>query len=77
MEAFSGPSRCVTTEKFVGAYQEQTCYANCGDVVQKSSQSSEFEVILNCTTDQNIYKLSSSNNANFWRNQYIDDIIKP
>lgn len=44
MEAFSGPSRCMTTEKFVGAYQEQTCYANCGGVVQKSSQSSEFEV---------------------------------
>lgn len=46
MEAFSGPSRCVTTEKFVGAYQGQTCYANCGDVVQESSQSSEFEVIF-------------------------------
>lgn len=45
MEAFSGPSRCMTTEKFVGTYQEQTCYANCGDVVQNNSQSSEFEVI--------------------------------
>lgn len=54
MEAFSGISRCITTEKFVGAYQKQTCYANCGDVVQKSSQSSEFEVILNGSTDQKI-----------------------
>lgn len=65
MEAFSGPSRCLTTEKFVGAYQEQTCYANCGDVVQKSSQSSEFEVILNRSTDKKINKLSLSNNASF------------
>lgn len=63
MEAFSGPSRCVTTEKFVGAYQEQTCYANCGGVVQKSSQSSEFEVILNGSTDQINYKLRLSNYA--------------
>lgn len=77
MEAFSGPSRCMTTEKFVGAYQEQTCYANCGDVVQKSSQSPEFEVILNYSTDQISYKLSSFNNARFWRNHYIDDILKP
>uniref|UniRef100_A0A8W8NU22 Receptor-type tyrosine-protein phosphatase kappa n=1 Tax=Magallana gigas TaxID=29159 RepID=A0A8W8NU22_MAGGI len=46
MEAFSGPSRCLTTEKFVGAYQEQTCYANRGDVVQTSSQSIEFEELL-------------------------------
>uniref|UniRef100_A0A8W8NTJ8 Receptor-type tyrosine-protein phosphatase kappa n=1 Tax=Magallana gigas TaxID=29159 RepID=A0A8W8NTJ8_MAGGI len=46
MEAFSGPSRCMTTEKFVGTYQEQTCYANCGDVVQNISQSSEFESYL-------------------------------
>lgn len=52
MEAFGGPSRCMTTEKFVGAYQEQTCYANCRDVVQKSSQSSEFEVILTFSTNQ-------------------------
>lgn len=65
MEAFSGPSRCVTTEKFVGAYREQTCYANCGDVVQKSSQSSEFEVILNRSTDKIINKLSLFNNASF------------
>lgn len=65
MEAFSGPSRCVTTEKFVGAYPEQTCYANCGDVVQKSSQSSEFEVILNRSTDKISNKLSLSNNASF------------
>lgn len=55
MEAFSSPSRCMTTEKFMGAYQAQTCYANCGDVVQKSSPSSEFEVILNCSTDQKSY----------------------
>lgn len=48
MEAFSGPSRCVATEKFVDAYQEQKCYANCGDVVQNDSQSSEFEVIVTC-----------------------------
>lgn len=65
MEAFSGPSRCMTTEKFVGAYQEQTCYANCGGVVQKSSQSSEFEVILNRSTDKISNKLSLSNNASF------------
>lgn len=65
MEAFSGPSRCVTTEKFVGAYQEQTCYANCGDAVQISSQSSEFEVILNRSTDKISNKLSLSNNASF------------
>lgn len=65
MEAFSGPSRCVTTEKFVGAYQEQTCYANCGDVVLESSQSSEFEVILNRSTDKISNKLSLSNNASF------------
>lgn len=77
MEAFSGPSRCMTTEKFVGAYQEQTCYANCGDVVQKSSQSSEFEVILSGNTDQISDKLGSSNNASFWRNYYVDDNIKP
>lgn len=63
MEAFSGPSRCMTTEKFVGAYQEQTCYANCGDVVHKSSQSSEFEVILSCRTNQINYKLISFNNG--------------
>ncbi|XP_065938473.1 receptor-type tyrosine-protein phosphatase epsilon isoform X3 [Magallana gigas] len=43
MEAFSGPSRCMATEKFVEAYQEQTCHANCRDVVQNISQSSEFE----------------------------------
>lgn len=72
MEAFSGPSRCVTTEKFVGAYQEQTCYTNCGDVVQKSSQSSEFEVILICSTDQISYKMSSSDNASFFGNHYVD-----
>lgn len=77
MEAFSGPSRCMTTEKFVGAYQEQTSYANCGDVVQKSYQSSEFEVILTCSTDQLNYKLSSSNNASFWRNYYVYDNRKP
>lgn len=65
MEAFSGPSRCVTTEKFVGAYQEQTCYANCGDVVQKIPHSSEFEVILNRSTDKISNKLSLSNNASF------------
>lgn len=65
MEAFSGPSRCVTTEKFVGAYQEQTCYANCGDVVHKSSQSPEFEVILNRSTDKISNKLSLFNNASF------------
>lgn len=65
MEAFCGPSRCMTTAKFVGAYQEQTCYANCGDVVHKSSQSSEFEVFLNCCTDKISNKLSSSNNARF------------
>lgn len=52
MEEFSGPS----TEKFVGAYQEQTCYANCGDVVQNNSQSSEFEVIEICIAKE-IYKL--------------------
>lgn len=63
MEAFSGPSRCMTTEKFVGAYQEQTCYANCGDVVHTSSQSSEFEVILTCRTNQIKYKLISFNNG--------------
>lgn len=60
MEAFSGPSRCVTTEKFVGAYQEQTCYANRGDVVQKSSQSSEFEVIETCAKE--IYEMMCSIN---------------
>lgn len=63
MEAFGGPSRCMTTEKFVGAYQEQTCYANCGDVVLKSSQSSEFEVILSCRTNQINYKWISFNNG--------------
>lgn len=52
MEAFRGPSRCMTTEKFVGANQEQTCYANCGDVGQKSFQSSEFEVIETYSTNQ-------------------------
>lgn len=72
MEAFSGPSRCVTTEKFVEAYQEQTCNANCGDVVHKSSQSSEFEVILICNTDQISYKMSSSDNACFFGNHYVD-----
>lgn len=65
METFSGPSRCMTTEKFLGAYQEQTCYANCGDVVQKSSQSSKFEVILKRGTDRISNKLSLSNNASF------------
>lgn len=58
MEAFSGPSRCMTTEKFVGAYQEETCYANCGDAVQISSQSSEFEVIETCAKE--IYKMMCS-----------------
>lgn len=58
MEAFSGPSRCLTTEKFVGAYQEQTCYANCGDVVQISSQSTEFEVIETCAKE--IYEMMCS-----------------
>lgn len=77
MEAFGGSSRCITTEKLVGAYQEQTCYANFGDVVHKSCQSSEFEVILTCSTDQISYNLSSSNKASFWRNHYIDDNIKP
>lgn len=48
MEAFSGPSRCMATEKFVEAYQEQTCHANCRDVVQNISQSSEFEAIVTC-----------------------------
>lgn len=75
MEAFSGPSRCMTTEKFVGAYQEQTCYANCGDVLQNTSQSSEFEVILNGSTDQLSYQLIDK--ATFWRNHYIDNDIKP
>lgn len=60
MEAFSGPSRCMATEKFVGAYQEQTCYANCGDVVQKSSQFSEFEVIETCAKE--IYEMMCSIN---------------
>lgn len=66
MEAFSSPSRCMTTDKFVGAYQEQKCYANCGEVLQKSSQFSEFEVILNGCKDQINYKLSSSNYATLW-----------
>lgn len=48
MEAFSGSFRCVATEKCVGAYQERTCNANCGDDVQKNSKSSEFEMILTC-----------------------------
>lgn len=63
MEAFSGPSRCMATEKFVSAYQEKTCYANCGDVVQKSSQSIEFEVTY--STNKLNYIFSSSNNASF------------
>lgn len=33
---------------FLGDYQEQTCYANCGDVAQKNSYSSGLEVNLNC-----------------------------
>lgn len=77
MEAFSGTSRCMTTEKFLGAYQEQACYANCGDVVQKSSQFSEFEVILTCSTNQISNKLSSSNKTFFWRNHYGKDNRKP
>lgn len=60
MEAFSGPSRCMTTEKFVGAYQEETCYANRGDVVQISSQSTEFEVIETCAKE--IYEMMCSIN---------------
>lgn len=60
MEAFIGPSRCMTTEKFVGAYQEQTCYANRGDVVQINSQSTEFEVIETCAKE--IYKMMCSIN---------------
>lgn len=61
MEAFSGPSRCMATEKFVGAYQEQTCYANCGDVVQNNSQSSELEVIETCIAKE-IYEMMCSIN---------------
>lgn len=46
-DAFYGQKKCLKTEKFLGDYQEQTCYANCGDIAQKSSYSSDMEVYLN------------------------------
>lgn len=47
-DAFCGQNKCLETEKFLGDYQEQTCYANCGDVAQNNSYSSDLEVNLNC-----------------------------
>lgn len=44
-DAFHGQNKCVDTEKFLGEYQEQTCYTNCGDLSQKKSLSSDLEVI--------------------------------
>lgn len=46
-EAFCGQNKCLKTEKFLGDYEEQTFYANCGDVAQKNSYSSDLEVNLN------------------------------
>lgn len=45
-DAFYGQNKCLKSEKFLGEYQEQTCYTNCGDVSQKKSLSSELEVNL-------------------------------
>lgn len=46
-DAFYGQKKCLKTEKFLSDYQEQTCYANCGDIAQKTSYSSDMEVYLN------------------------------
>ncbi|XP_052694681.1 receptor-type tyrosine-protein phosphatase epsilon-like [Crassostrea angulata] len=45
-DAFYGQSKCLDTEKFLGEYQEQTCYTNCGDLSQKKSLSSDLEELL-------------------------------
>ncbi|XP_078327528.1 receptor-type tyrosine-protein phosphatase alpha-like [Crassostrea virginica] len=46
MEAFNGPSRSMTSERFLSEYQEQNCYTNCGNVTQKMTFSTEFEELL-------------------------------
>lgn len=45
-DAFYGQKKCLKTEKFLGDYQEQTCYANSGDIEQTHSYSSDIEVYL-------------------------------
>uniref|UniRef100_A0A8W8NR64 Receptor-type tyrosine-protein phosphatase T n=1 Tax=Magallana gigas TaxID=29159 RepID=A0A8W8NR64_MAGGI len=45
-DAFYGQNKCLESEKFLGEYQEQTCYTNCGDISQKKSLSSELEELL-------------------------------
>uniref|UniRef100_A0A8W8NS85 protein-tyrosine-phosphatase n=1 Tax=Magallana gigas TaxID=29159 RepID=A0A8W8NS85_MAGGI len=46
MDAFYGQNKCLESEKFLGEYQKQTCYTNCGDNTQKKSLSSELEELL-------------------------------
>lgn len=45
-DAFYGQKKCMKTETFLSDYQEQNCYANCGDTVQKNCYSSELEELL-------------------------------
>nr|XP_034321714.1 receptor-type tyrosine-protein phosphatase alpha-like [Crassostrea gigas] len=45
-DAFYGQKKCLETEKFLGKYQEQNCYTNCGDISQNKSLSSDLEELL-------------------------------
>lgn len=41
------PKQMFGNREILGEYQEQTCYANCGDISQKKSLSFDIEVNLN------------------------------
>lgn len=45
-DAFYGQEKCLEAEKFLGDYQEQNCYANCGNVTENNSYSTDIEVYL-------------------------------
>ncbi|XP_061170712.1 receptor-type tyrosine-protein phosphatase alpha-like [Saccostrea echinata] len=44
-EAFSGRSRCRTTETLSQQSQDRSCYTNCGEVTNTPSLSSEFQTL--------------------------------
>lgn len=46
-ESFYGQNKCLETENFLVDYQKQNCYANCGDIAQRNTYSSDVEVNVN------------------------------
>ncbi|XP_061170695.1 uncharacterized protein LOC133180136 [Saccostrea echinata] len=72
-ESFNGKSRCLTTELFLRKLQEQSCYANCGEVATKSSLTSEFQELLSLRKeyDQKDYETGRNNKSA----NYTDNVL--